>query len=629
MLATLLMFIIVFSIGSAITIRMKWKQENSILTTFLAIGLLLYVFGLMNIMPVAIYIVIGLAIVCAIYDGFNLYKKKVKIKELFTMGTILYMVLLMISSILLKNTYYTEWDEFSHWGPNLKAMVAYDTFWSNQVYDGIHVVYQPLAGIIEYLFCWLNGGFAEDVSYMAMVSFIITLLLPLFRHLEFKIKDFLKGILISFIVYSLIYIFGFHLDSIYIDLLLATLFASSMLYSYWAETKQDFIVTFLLLISMVLLKDTGLLFAGIVLLQLFIRKIVIPAIQQKKLKKEHIKRFGILCIVLVVLLASYLTWKGYCSANGKQLDDRHDKNAISQIDIKEYIKGVLQVGNREEKIDSIAKSFYEALNSTELVQIPFAKTAIGLLVLCNIVAIVLYAIAKEPKRKQKLCSITIAMDIGFVLYCLLLMATYMFAFTEIEGRGLASFARYMNTYFFAWMVITVSLLQEIKKEKTLMILVIVSFLCLASSSVLDIIHAVQKGVSGVSEEIKEKAQIITDNVNLEDKVYLIYQNIGASGNFHLLRYSISPIVTNLLYEWNLGEPYFEGDIWTYHITVEEWSQILKEQAYDYVFIAQSDERLKEEYGSIFAEGTDLENLENHLFRVVENTENEIELQLYK
>ena len=63
MLATLLMFIIVFSIGSAITIRMKWKQENSILTTFLAIGLLLYVFGLMNIMPVAIYIVIGLAIV--------------------------------------------------------------------------------------------------------------------------------------------------------------------------------------------------------------------------------------------------------------------------------------------------------------------------------------------------------------------------------------------------------------------------------------------------------------------------------------------------------------------------------------------------------------------------------------
>ena len=179
-------------------------------------------------------------------------------------------------------------------------------------------------------------------------------------------------------------------------------------------------------------------------------------------------------------------------------------------------------------------------------------------------------------------------------------------FTEIEGRGLASFARYMNTYFFAWMVITVSLLQEIKKEKTLMILVIVSFLCLANSSVLDIIHAVQKGVSGVSEEIKEKAQIITDNVNLEDKVYLIYQNIGASGNFHLLRYSISPIVTNLLYEWNLGEPYFEGDIWTYHITVEEWSQILKEQAYDYVFIAQSDERLKEEYGSIFAEGTDLE-----------------------
>ena len=85
----------------------------------------------------------------------------------------------------------------------------------------------------------------------------------------------------------------------------------------------------------------------------------------------------------------------------------------------------------------------------------------------------------------------------------------------------------------------------------------------------------------------------------------------------------------MLYEWYLGGPYFEGDIWTYNITVDQWAEVLKEQEYDYVFIARSDTRLKEEYGSIFEEGTDLENLENHLFKVVENTENEIELQLYK
>ena len=625
----LLMFIIVFSIATAITIRFHWKQENSILTVFLGIGLFLYIFGLMNQMPVAIYIVIGLAVICFIYAVFSLCRKKVNLKEIFTVGTIFYILLLMITAILLKNTYYTNWDEFSHWGPNLKAMVTYDTFWANSIYDGIHVVYQPLAGIIEYLFCWLNGGFAEDVSYMAITTFIVTLLLPLYRNLSYTNKDFIKGALISFVLYCLIYIFGFCLNSIYIDLLLAVLFAISMLYSYWQEEKEDLLVTFLLLISMVLLKDTGLLFAGIVLLQLFILNILMPIIKQKKIKRENVKKFVVLCMVLVILLVSYATWKLYCKANGKQLDDRHDKNAISQIDVREYVKGVLQVGDREEKIDSIAKSFYEALNSTELVEIPFAKTAIGLFVLCNLVAIILYITAKEKKLKHKILSITIAMDIGFVLYCLLLMATYMFAFTETEGRALASYARYMNTYFMAWIVMTVAMLRDTKKEKKLIIWLIISFLCLGSSNILDIIHPVEKGVSGVSKEIEQKAQIITENVELEDKVFLIYQNIGDSGIFHILRYSISPIVTNLLYEWNLGEPYYVGDIWTYDITVEEWADILKTQQYDYVFIAKSDERLQTEYGSIFEEGTDFDNLENHLFKVIENTENEIELQLFR
>ena len=172
------------------------------------------------------------------------------------------------------------------------------------------------------------------------------------------------------------------------------------------------------------------------------------------------------------------------------------------------------------------------------------------------------------------------------------------------------------------------MLQKIRREKVT-VLVLITLICLSSSNILEIMHPVEKGVSGVPEEIKQKAQFVTENVNLEDKVYLIYQNIGSRGDFHLLRYSIAPIVTNLLYEWNLGNPYFKGDIWTYNITVEEWEQILKSQEYDYVFIARTDDRMQQEYGSIFEEGTDFENLENHLFKVVEKEDSKIELQLYR
>lgn len=629
MIVTLTVLAIVLSIATAITIRFKFKQENSILTVFLSIGFLLYLFGLINIMKIAIYAIIVIAILCFIYDIVSIVKKKIKIKEIFTLGTLLYILLIVISTLLLINTCYKEWDEFSHWGSNLKAMVTHDVFWANKVYDGVHVVYQPLAGIYEYFFCKINGGFAEDISYIAITTFIITLLLPLLRNLEYKLKDIAKGFLIIFSVYCLIYVFGFHIDSIYIDLVLAILFASSMIYAYIQTEKEDKLILWLLLIAMVLLKDTGLLFAGIVLIQLFFKDIVFPIINRRKIQKEDLKKIGILCLILLTMLTAYVSWKIYCNANGKVLDDRHDKNAIVEIDIKDYIKGVTQIGNRTEKVDSIAKFFYQALNETDIISNGVCRTALGLVIFANIVGILLVIIEKDKKQQEKIISFIIAMDIGFILYCLLLMATYMFAFTETEGRGLASYARYMNTYLLAWIVMLIGIIAHTKNKKRELLLLTMTLIILSSVNVLSIIKPVSKGESSVTPEIKEKANIIKENVKLDEKVYLIYQNIGASGDYHVLRYSISPIVTNLMYEWNLGAPYFEGDIWTYDISQKEWEEKLKNEEFDYVFIAKSDERFVKDYGNIFEDGTNLENIENHLFEVNEKDNGSVKLKLYK
>ena len=152
---------------------------------------------------------------------------------------------------------------------------------------------------------------------------------------------------------------------------------------------------------------------------------------------------------------------------------------------------------------------------------------------------------------------------------------------------------------------------------------------LSGVNVLNIIKPVAKGESAVTPDFRYKANIIEQNVNVDDKVYLIYQNIGSNPDYHILRYCISPIVTNLMYEWNLGKPYFEGDIWTYDISQKEWEQKLKQEEFDYVFIAKSDERFINEYGNIFEEETKLENIENHLFSVIEKNDGSIKLKLYK
>lgn len=629
MIVTLIVLAIILSVATAITIRFKIKQENSILITFLTIGLILYLFGLINIMKIAIYLIIAFAVGCFIYDIVCYIKRKISIQEIFTHGSLIYILLLVISSFLLENTYYKEWDEFSHWGSNLKAMVTYDLLWANKIYDGVHVVYQPLAGIYEYFFCKINGGFQEDISYMAINTFIITLLIPMLRNFKYEIKDFLKSFFIILVVFALIYLFGFCMDSIYIDLLLAILFTSGMIYSYWQSEKGDKLILWLLLIAMVLLKDTGMLLAGIVLMQYFFKNILFPIINKRKIEKDELKKIGIICLILLTMLIAYGSWKVYCKSNGKVLDDRHDKNAIVQFDILDYIGGILQIPGTTEKIDTIAKTFYSQLNRYNIIKNPICSTAIQIMIVINLLSILIVLIEQEKVKKEKIISFILSMNIGFILYCMLLMATYMFAFTETEGRNLASYGRYMNTYFIAWMIMLTFIMINTKNKEIKKLLVVIALVVLYGTNILNLIRPTMKGVSGISEEIIEKANIIQENVENNEKVYLIYQNIGDKADYHILRYCISPIVTNLMYEWNLGAPYFEGDIWTYDITKEEWIQKLKDEEFDYVFIAKSDERFVKDYGEIFKKGIELEKIENHLFSVVIQENGELKLELYK
>lgn len=367
MLVTMMALIIVISIASLITQKFKFKQESSIAITFLSIAIFLYIMGLFNLMKYAVYIIYAISIICLIYVIYCLIRKKVKLREIITPGVLLYIFVMFIMSFIVKDTYYYEWDEFSHWGANLKAMVQYDLFWSNNIYDGVHVVYTPIAGIVEYFFCKINGGFAEDVSYMAINAFIITLLLPICKNEKYNVKGFVKLILFWGFVYCAIKLCNFQLTSIYIDLLLGILFAVGMFLAFRLDGKEDKINLLLILITMPLLKDSGLLLLGIILMQLFFNKVILKIIEEKKITKEILKKCGIIVLILVIALGFYGTWKLYCNANERYLDDRHDKNAISEIDIKQYVKALLLIQTKDSKYVDIARSFYDNLNTGSVV----------------------------------------------------------------------------------------------------------------------------------------------------------------------------------------------------------------------------------------------------------------------
>ena len=634
MWVALVAVLIFISMATCITQKFKFKQESSVTIVFLSSALLLYIAGLFNLMKYAVYAIYILSILSLVYIIYCIIKKKIKIREIFTPGIIIYIFVVMIMAFMVKDTYYYEWDEFSHWGANLKAMVEYDVFWSNKIYDGVHVVYTPIAGIIEYFFCKINGGFAEDVSYMAINTFIITLLLPIIKGQKHNLKSYIKLILFWFMFYCSIKLCNFQLTSIYIDMLLGILFALGMVLAYRLDGKEDKINLILTLIMMPLLKDTGLLLLGIILMQLFFNKVILKIIEERKITKQHLKVFGIIVLMLIIPLVFYGTWKVYCGINGKYLDDRHDKNAISEIDIKEYIKGILLIDTDNSKYKDISNSFYDALNTTPVVGgLESTVTAVKLVAVLDITGIIIYLVNKDKQDKKKIATILLALNIGFGLYCLLLLATFMFAFTETEGRALASYSRYMSTYFIAWIIITVGLALNSKIKNVILSLTIAIMLCLYPTSVISIVDITsRKNLSGIDDEIRTEANIIKENVELNDKVYIIYQNIGGGYEYHKLRYSISPIVTNLLYEWSLGPKYYDTDIWNLDLTKEEFEKKLIDEEFDYVFIAKIDKQFVDIYGSLINfdfNTNNYEELNNKLLKIERVNENEVILNLVK
>lgn len=176
--------LLVLSLSYFVKVKFKINDYYIPLIVLSSVGIILFLFGLVDQMKLGYYIIILLGIFSFFYLIYLLLKRKLAVKDLVSLPIFFFVILEVILYALLINTHYSNWDEFAHWGPNLKAMVHYDLLWANKVWTGNHISYPPFVGIIEYFFCKLNGGFSESVSYFGINSLIISALLPILASIK-------------------------------------------------------------------------------------------------------------------------------------------------------------------------------------------------------------------------------------------------------------------------------------------------------------------------------------------------------------------------------------------------------------------------------------------------------------
>ena len=606
----LLLYLIgIFIISNSLKNMFKIKEKYTIIFSTSIIFVFLYLCGLLNVLKVGIYIIYLFTTIGFIYLLYLLIKKKIKIKELLSPIFIYYVLIALVLYIITINANFTQWDEFSHWGSNLKFMFYNDNLWANKLWEGVHECYPPLAGIVEYLGLKLNNGYSEAMSFFAIDLFMLSLITPMLKN-SFKLKNIIKNILFILCIYMVILIFGYGLNSLYIDLPLGILFASGLYIAIKNKDNNKSILLGLILFMLPIMKDSGLIFAGIILLYLFIDSIY----KCVKEKKFDIKYFIPIIIYFLVVCLSYLSWKLYCNFNNTSIDFRHDSNAIESLNIIEYFKSLFLMV--EGKNYDITLSFYNFLNNNGVIsRYPFS-TIIQTIVVLNIFAILMNKF--NILKKEKINKLIATIDIGFIVYILFLLCVYLYALLEPEGRGLVCFSRYIGTFFIGVVIILISLCIKYKKS---FIPIILSFLiCLYGTNIASFFVPVPKNYDAIPSEVHEMYNNISPYLKFEDKIFIILQNDGGY-NFHTLRYLLAPIQTNLLYEWNLGETNTAAELATLNLTSDEFLQELKNREYTYVYLGVVDENFVKEYGKLFNNNPTIVNLTNKLYKINYDSDN--------
>lgn len=599
-------------LGIATVFGLKIEVEEAIAASICTIIVILLLFGLLGCLYQGVFFVLGIAI-CGIF--YSLFNKKFNmldiIKAYITPGSVIFIIIFVFLCLYCRGTRFSNWDEFSHWGINTRSMIELNVLWTDPKINGFHLVYPPGIGLFQYFLCKLST-YNESRMYLAYDVFCLAFLIIPLKGLKFK--SFYKALIYIPFLFVFIILCGFSFTSIYADLALAVVFGT-LLYQIFGTSKcynNWFLITqSLFLFILVTIKDSGLVLSFVVLGIIFLN-IVFNLFKIVKLEgfkallsiKKLTFFFGALMFFSPFI--SYFIWQFNLKLRHLSLNFVNDGNIIAPFNFKSFINALLLNDNSSVR-QRIADSFYNGINSISVTNSVMPITAVAFFITLFLIGWIGTFFVSE-KYKQELSIFNFIMGFGCIGYFFFILIIFMFLFTPYEGLSLASYSRYVSTYFFAWGLALFGFFlknwNESEPESTEHLnskisVVIIICLCFSVMNFSSLMHTFKPTIKNdLADSLAVSSQQVVAKTPKNSKVYIIYQNSNGF-EFHIIRYSISPRRTNLFKEWSLGWPYNINDQWTTYYSPDEWITKLKLESFDYVFLANIDDTFIKLYGSCF------------------------------
>lgn len=617
-LVSTVLFLLVLSSGSIFASAYFDKKYEEVLPiTCVAIVAISFLLGMIKLLGISSIVIILISIalyVLAIRKTINENKVSKLLKNTFTPGFVVFMVLSLMFFVALKGKLLDSFDEFSHWGDVVKAMMQINDFASNKLSRSIFKTYPPGMSLFQFFFEKLNSiitgeSFSEWMLYYSYYLFEFALIVPICKDFSFKritplITLILTTILVPYTFYTNAY------TAIYIDPFLSFLLCAGAIELLWHNECDLWfdIRVCSIMFMLVLAKDAGIIFALLIGIAY-----VIEHILDNNEKITSKKNLIIIASALLSILIPKLLWSLSCMIN----------NAHGLFEAKIDFISLINVllGKEDSYRITVLKKYIEIFLTGGLI-IGRAGIEIVYIVLTMFSLTGIYIAVNQAVRKNLIkesyaySSMTMLMS-SMIIFIIGMVIIYMYKFSEPEAIGLASMWRYLCiVYLAAWLFINVSLIRTfdeiIDKTKTVCLLLI----CLMFiSAPLEIIvpyftRANVKASINIRSEYQELINKTNEIVEPGSTVWYVSQNTDGLDRL-IYKFSIRPSYQRNS-QWVIGKPRYEGDSLSLDISAKEWMEDLKDN-YDYVAIYTLNDAFSDNFSEVFKNYKEIG--ENRIYKV--------------
>lgn len=620
MLSVVIFFLLISSGSVLCSAVFNKKYEEVLPIACSAIVLILFGFGMFNMLEVGVIILCIMGISCYIVAFVWSIKHKIVrqwLANIFTMSFGIFVILCLVSVYCFRGKLLHSWDEFTHWGTVVKEMILLNDFGTNPEANLLCSTYPPGIGLFQYLlekiYIWVTGNaFSEELLYMAYQIFMYAYLVP---FIGTKIKNNIFYGLVSMVLIFLAPFFFYQevYSTIYVDPLIGILAGVGLATVLWGKKDVLNWLQIMAVCSMlVLVKDAGILFAIIVA----VTQVLVAWCDQGKFSKKLVVNG--MCVLSSICLPLIL-WNIDVAINNA------NRLFSSPIDFRQLLNIVLHTDTTYRM--TVWNTYWKYL---VIVPIQLGDTGIymnyfGLFLAYIVILYILIKTSSDKNIIEKKSSL-IVFSMGIVqtlVYIIGLVLTYIFKFDENDALRMASYHRYINIAYLAmWILIVVSVIQFMYnisvQNKNKFCILILCVMVIFSPMLLAYSHVIERESVYMSMKLREPYERIVNTIETQtqedDSIYFIAQESQGFESW-ILRYEFRKRKMNGV-AYSLGPQFYEGDMYSVEKSPEEWMDELVEN-YDYVALYKLNDYFILNYAEMF-EGEEI--ISGALYRVNKQTQ---------